>query len=341
MSLTSPRRVDRKTGGRLLILTWLGLLGALAAAVGYVLVLPEAELTEGAPDPVAVVPLSPEPAARAARPGVSAPGRRTPGVLAPGVLAPGETPPWRRNAQAFDETDTRPRVAVVLTGLGLSTAATEAAITQLPAAVTLSFTPYARRLAHWMSLARAKGHEVMLDLPMEPTSYPDDDPGPHTLLTTSSAAQNLERLRWTLERARGYVGVAAVMGSRFSTSPDHLAPILEELKNRGLLYLDNRSSEYSLAGELAAKMGVPRAINERFLDRDEAGPVALDGRLVQLERIALAGGATVAMGRPLPVTIERLRAWSKDLESRGLVLAPISAVADRQRPGRSADGETQ
>ncbi len=315
-----------------MILTWLGLLGALAAAVGYVLVLPEAELTGPTPGPAAVVRLTQEPAATS---GTAKSETQKP------QTAPGDTLPWRRNAQAFDETDTRPRIAVVLTGLGLSTTATEAAITQLPAAVTLSFTPYARRLAHWMSLARAKGHEVMLDLPMEPTSYPDDDPGPQALLTALSAAQNLERLRWILERASGYVGLAAVMGSRFSTSPDHLAPIFDELKDRGLLFLDNRSSEYSLAGELAAKIGVPRAINERSLDRGEAGAVALDGRLVQLERIALAGGATVAMGRPYPVTIERLREWSSDLESRGLVLAPISAVVDRQRPGRSTDGKTQ
>ena len=239
-------------------------------------------------------------------------------------------PMWRRNSQPFDARDERPRIAVVLTGLGLSSAATEAAIKQLPPAVTLSFTPYSRKLNQWIALARVNGHEVMLDLPMEPTSYPNDDPGPQALLTALSSRQNLDRLRWTLDRATGYVGVATIMGSRFTASKNHLEPILTALKNRGLLFLDNRSSDQSIAGQLATKIGVPRAINDRALDRAQASRVAVDARLVQLEGIALAGGAAVAMGRPYPVTIERLREWTREVESRGFVLAPISAVADRQ-----------
>ncbi len=239
-------------------------------------------------------------------------------------------PQWRRNSQPFDARDERPRIAVVLTGLGLSSAATEAAIKQLPPAVTLSFTPYSRKLNQWVALARVNGHEVMLDLPMEPTSYPNDDPGPQALLTALSSRQNLDRLHWTLDRTTGYVGVATIMGSRFTASENHLEPILAALKNRGLLFLDNRSSDQSIAGHLATRIGVPLAINDRALDRAQASRVAIDARLVQLESIALAGGAAVAMGRPYPVTIERLREWTREVESRGFVLAPISAVANRQ-----------
>ncbi len=241
-----------------------------------------------------------------------------------------DMPMWRRNSQPFDARDERPRIAVVLTGLGLSSAATEAAIKQLPPAVTLSFTPYSRKLNQWVALARVNGHEVMLDLPMEPTSYPNDDPGPQALLTALSSRQNLDRLRWTLDRTTGYVGVATIMGSRFTASENHLEPILAALKNRGLLFLDNRSSDQSIAGQLATRIGVPLAINDRALDLAQASRVAIDARLVQLESIALAGGAAVAMGRPYPVTIERLREWTREVESRGFVLAPISAVANRQ-----------
>ena len=254
---------------------------------------------------------------------------------------PEALPLWRRNSQPFDEKDTRPRIAVVLTGLGLSSAGTEAAIKQLPAAVTLSFTPYSRKLNQWIALARVNGHEVMLDLPMEPTSYPQDDPGPRGLLTALSSRQNLERLRWTLDRATGYVGVATVMGSRFTASEQHLTPVLKALKNRGLLFLDNRASDESIAGALASEIGLPRAVNDRALDRAQASRVAIDARLVQIETIARANGTAVAMGRPYPVTIERLRVWTKELRARGFVLAPISAVADRQRLPRTAQRTTQ
>ena len=248
----------------------------------------------------------------------------------PRIAAPDTMPPWKRNSRPFDQNDTRPRIAVVVTGLGLSSAATEAAIKELPPAVTLSFTPYARRLGEYVSLARVNGHEVMLDLPMEPTSYPDDDPGPQALLTALSERQNLERLRWTLDRASGYVGVAAVMGSRFLASVEHLEPVLDEIKRSGLVFLDNRASDESIGGELATKIGIPNAVNDRFLDRTLASRVAIDARLIQLERIAFTDGSAVAMGRPYPVTIERLRDWSKEVEKRGYVLAPITAVAGQK-----------
>jgi hypothetical protein len=121
------------------------------------------------------------------------------------------------------------------------------------------------------------------------------------------------------------------MGSRFTTSESAITPILEALKEKGLIFLDNRSSEESVAGRLAAKIGVASAVNDRTLDLAQANRVAIDARLVQLEGTARAEGVAVAMGRPTPVTIERVREWAKGLPERGFVLAPISAVVDRQR----------
>ena len=234
-------------------------------------------------------------------------------------------------------------IAVVLSGLGLSSAATEAAIKQLPGAITLSFTPYSRRLNEWVALARVHGHEVMLDLPMEPTSYPDDDPGPQALLTALSIAQNMKRLDWALGRATGYVGVVPAMGSRFTASREHIAPVLERIKARGLLFLDNRASEGSVAGKIAEGMALPSAVNDRFLDLAQASRVAVDARLVQIERIARTEGHAVAIGHPYPVTIERLRAWTADLDSRGFALAPISALVGERLHRKTAaqKAETQ
>jgi len=255
----------------------------------------------------------------------------TPPAPAPEIL-----PPWRRHAQPFDAPAKLPRIAIVLTGLGMSSAATEAAIKQLPSAVSLSFTPYSRRLNEWIALARVNGHEVLLDLPMEPTSYPDDDPGPQALLTALSERQNLERLSWALRRATGFVGVTAVMGSRFLASEEHMTPILEELKSRGMMFLDNRASEASVAGPLAQKLGMASAVNDRFLDRAQASRVAVDDRLVQLERIARTKGFAVAIGQTYPVTIERLRAWAAEVETRGFVLVPLTSIAAERMAGQTA-----
>ena len=252
-------------------------------------------------------------------------------VFAPRAPLPREpmAPAWIRYGRSFDANDRRPRVAVVVSELGLSSAATNAAIQNLPAAVTLAFSPYADSLDHWIGLARAAGHEVLLNLPMEPINFPVNDPGPRALLTSLSAQQNLERLDWVLGRVNGYVGVSNHMGSRFTTMPEALKPVLTAINERGLMFVDSRASTRSVAAKVASDIGLPRAINDRQIDQEASRP-AIDGRLAEIERIARESGAAVAMAQPYPVTIERLQAWIGTLETKGLVLAPITAVANRQ-----------
>lgn len=241
------------------------------------------------------------------------------------ALPPAGEPPWQHYAIPFDNEKAGPRIAVVMAGLGLSAAATEAAIKQLPPTVTLSFSPYARLLNQWIALARVNGHEVMLDLPMEPVT--DDDPGPHALMTVLDRAQNLKRLEWLLKRGNSYVGVAGMMGSRFAASQEHMEPILENLNERGLLFLDNRATEESTASALAQNLGLPHVVSDRTLDAAQASRLAINARLSEIERLARENGAAVAMAQPYPVTIERLRDWAVDIESRGFVLTPITALA--------------
>tara|TARA_Y100000588_G_C14225972_1_gene913152 strand:- start:606 stop:1814 length:1209 start_codon:yes stop_codon:yes gene_type:complete len=224
----------------------------------------------------------------------------------------------------FDE---RPRIAVVLCRLGYSQSATRAAIQQLPGAVTLGFVPYAPNLADWMSQARAAGHEVLLQIPMESNSYPTTRLGPHALLTTLSTAENLVRLEWLLSRGSGYVGVINVLGSRFISSSVHVRPILTELKLRGLLYLDASTVRSNILQEVATELGLPNTAINSFLDT-KASRGSIDARLYELEHIAMHFGSAVGLGAPYPVTIERIAAWASTLESKGLVLVPISALVN-------------
>ena len=238
--------------------------------------------------------------------------------------------PWQAYARPVRGGDDRPRVAVILSGLGLSSAATEAAIQGLPGEVTLAFQPFADNIQQWIRLARAAGHEVLLNLPMEPVDFPANDPGPRALFVTLSPDENEERLRWALSRVTGYVGVVNHMGSRFTTSREAMQPILAEIKARGLLYVDARSSARSIATVMASQMQVPRAINDRFLDSREVSRVTIDARLTELERIAKDAGVSIAIGQAFPVTIERVREWAQTLDSKGLALVPVSAVVNTQ-----------
>ncbi len=251
--------------------------------------------------------------------------------------APAGLPAWRRHAAAAPPAgDPRPRIAVAITGLGLSRAATEAAIERLPAAMSLSFSPYAESADASMRAALADGHEVLLDLPMESAAFPAVDPGPQGLLTSLPPEDNLARLRWILGRGETYVGLAAVMGSRFLRDEAALTPVLAELERRGLMFLDNGSSAESAAPAVAARLGLPFARAGRLLDEDEASGVVIEARLAKVERLALADGYAVAVARPLPVTIESLAAWTEQAAERGFALVPVSSVAAAQRAAAQA-----
>lgn len=241
------------------------------------------------------------------------------------VIAPDGRQAWQVYSRPFDRADTRPRIAILIGDLGFSVSASNAAIERLPPGVTLAFAPYAEDLQNWIGKARLHGHEVMLQLPMEPLDYPTNDPGPRALLTSLGAGDNLRRLEWLLGRFSGYVGVTNYMGSKFTTSAADMRPILEALRDRGLLFVDSRSSQRSVAWSVARELRMAHAANNRFID-NEASRLSIDARLEELERIAREHGSAIGIGYPYPVTIERVAAWAGQLERKGLLLAPVSAV---------------
>ena len=247
-------------------------------------------------------------------------------------IAPDGRTPWQTYARPFDNADTRPRIAIVVTDMGHSHAPTNAAIRRLPGPVTLAFSPYAPDLEAWLIAARELGHETLMMLPMEPETYPRDDPGPHTLLTSLGPNVNRDRLEWVLSRGAGYVGVVTEMGSRFTTSEEALSPVLSALGERGLLVLDNGAAADSRIGDLAGRLGLPQAANSRLIDADTERD-SIDLRLQELEDLARENGFAVGLAHPYPLTFERLAAWIPTLERKGIVLAPITAVAGRPTTG--------
>jgi polysaccharide deacetylase 2 family uncharacterized protein YibQ len=240
------------------------------------------------------------------------------------VIGPDGRQAWRVYARPPAEGPQRPRVAILLAGLGLSAPQTQAAI-QLPGEITLGFLPHAQGLAGKIADARAAGHEVLLHIPMEPRNYPSDDPGPHALLTSLTPVANLERLDWSLARAVGYVGIINRLGARLAESEADFKPILTALRDRGLMYLDASESTEAAALRLPERLAMAHTGIDRRIDR-EAARGAIDAQLADLEEIARRTGQAVGLGEPFPVTIERLAHWVATLQSRGIELAPISAM---------------
>jgi uncharacterized protein len=174
--------------------------------------------------------------------------------------------------------------------------------------------------------ARSLGHELLLQVPMEPFDYPDNDPGPQTLVTAMTPEQNIERVQWAMGRFQGYVGVSNQMGARFTASESSFSPIMREIGRRGLIYVDDGSSPRSVAGQIAgsAASGFVRA--NLALDAVPT-PGEIDKALAKLEGLARQNGKAVGFAAAGPMTIDRIVRWAKTVEGRGFALVPITAVS--------------
>jgi polysaccharide deacetylase 2 family uncharacterized protein YibQ len=284
-----------------------------------VITLPDGASVSGDGAPVTAPRIAAQPLTQAPITGLHQPG---PDGVLPRIASDGRVP-----AQVYARpfrADGRPRVAVVVGGLGLNAVTTRAAIERLPAEVTLSFVPYAEGLQGWIDLARAQGHEVMIEMPMEPTGYPANDPGPYTLLASADAADVTAKMNWLLGRATGYFAVTNYLGDRFMTSNEGMNAFMGVLRSRGVAFIDD--------GSMSRRPGAwARASANRVID-EEQSPASIIGQLSALEALAKARGQAMGTGFSYPVTVEAVARWTAGLDARGLQLAPASAMT--QRPGR-------
>jgi hypothetical protein len=224
-----------------------------------------------------------------------------------------------------------PQIAIVMSGLGVSASGTTDAINKLPGPITFAFLPYGGDLERLTTKAQGSGHELLVEVPMEPFDYPDNDPGPQTLITSASPEQNIDRLQWAMSRFQRYVGVTNLMGARFAASELSLLPILREIGKRGLIYVDDGSSPRSLASQIAGGNNLAFAKASVVLDSVPSAS-EIDRALVRLEGIARNNGIAVGFVGALPVSIERVARWAKTAENRGFALVPITAAVGREKP---------
>lgn len=248
-----------------------------------------------------------------------------------GGVLPRISPSGKRASEVYarpggaDQAGSRPKVAIMISGLGISAGGTDAAIRQLPGKVSLAFAPYGLDLQRWVDKAREDGHEVLLQLPMEPFDYPDNDPGPHTMLAEAEAAQNLTHLHWLMSRMTGYFAVTNYMGAKFTASETALRPVLKEIADRGLAYVEDGASPRSTALSLAGTIDLPHGAGSITIDAIQTRE-AISEALDRLEATARKNGQAIGVGSALPATVEAVSQWSRELTRRGLVLVPVSSL---------------
>lgn len=218
-----------------------------------------------------------------------------------------------------------PKITLVLGGMGLNEKLTRKAIDLLPGDVTLGFAPYGENLQEQVNQARVAGHEILLQVPMEPVGYPGNSPGPGTLLSDATPEQNLASLKWLMSRFAGYSGITNYMGARLLGTEEALRPVMKEVTSRGLVYLEDASVSMTVSPKVAKDLRLPLQRAGMVIDANPTAP-AIAEALARLEKEAARNGAAIATGSGLDVTIETVAEWAKTLQERGILLVPVSAA---------------
>ena len=227
----------------------------------------------------------------------------------------------------------------MITGFGLYRTFAERALEQLPADISLAYTPYSSELQNQINGARADGHEVALELPMEPFDYPNNDPGPYTLLTNLPEEANRKRLEWLLARATGYFATVNRQGGRFLSESDSLSPILTSLEERGLGFIDTGNGARNATEDAVPGKDFNWTVATRVVDATKSQR-QIDKALSDLETAAREDGMAIGIGTALPVTVERVSEWAASLADKGIDLVPVSAALATSKPSTGTSPET-
>jgi uncharacterized protein len=218
------------------------------------------------------------------------------------------------------------KIAIIIGGLGISQTSTQRAIRTLPPEITLAFAPQGNSLSRWAQEARRSGHEILLQIPMEPFDFPNVNPGRGTLLADADPQQNLAELRRSMGRFTNYAGVVNYMGARFTSQTAAFQPIIREITGRGLLFVDDGTSARSQTVSLSESAKGAYAMGDLVID-DVQDKDAILKKLDQLEASARASGSAIATGTAFDTTVEAVAAWTEAAKKRGIEIVGVSAVA--------------
>jgi len=232
--------------------------------------------------------------------------------------------PWRYYAKPYERKGTLPMIAIVVCSLGENTAVTDSAL-RLPESIAVSFSPYAHDVANWAKAARLSGHEILLNLPLQPSNYPVSDPGPQGLLVGKPAEETQARLQWLMSRFQGYVGFVTPQNESFSSDNEAFKALLQALSNRGLMLVVGHEPPKSETKQMLESGNTANVVGDVLIDED-LSPTAIQTRLTSLEQIAKTRGYAMGIAQAYPITIQQLNAWAAKLNDAGFVLVPVTFI---------------
>jgi len=216
------------------------------------------------------------------------------------------------------------RIAIIIDDMGLVPTLSARAV-KLPPSITLSYLPYAPHVQQQTESAAATGHDLMLHLPMEPLGH--ENPGPDALFVADSDDVVKAKVHKALASFDGFIGVNNHMGSKFTLDVRGMSLLADALREKGVFFIDSRTSPKSEADTIVRFHGVKAASRDVFLD-DTQTAASIRGELARLEKLAHKNGSAIAIGHPHAVTLDELERWVPEAQARGFVIVPVRALLE-------------
>ena len=217
-----------------------------------------------------------------------------------------------------------PKVAIVIDDLGYDGKLAKRFL-KIKGPLSFSVLPHGTFSKSIARRIHDAGQELLLHLPMEPTGYPEVNPGVGALLVEMTDVELVQTLRKNLDAFPHAKGVNNHMGSKFCENRSKLRPVMLELNTRGLFFLDSRTTSKTKAYMVAQELHVPSAQRNVFLDNIQ-NPRAIRAQLNRLTELARLRGGAIGIAHPHEVTLEVLRREIPKLSEKGIELVPVSQL---------------
>ena len=218
-----------------------------------------------------------------------------------------------------------PRVALIIDDLGYDKKIAKKFL-ELDINLTFSILPHSPFQNEIARLAGSKGIEIMLHLPMEPVEYPEVNPGPGTLLSSMSPDELIHQLQDDLNALPGITGVNNHMGSKLTAESTQMYQIFSILKQRGLFFIDSRTTSDSMGRPSARLFQIPFAERDVFIDH-YLKPNFIRKQIKELIRIARLNGAAVGILHPHSTTYQILHETLPDLKNQVQLVSASKIVS--------------
>lgn len=216
------------------------------------------------------------------------------------------------------------KVALVVRDLGLSKSLTLNTL-DMKNNLTLGFTPYSVDVKNWVDQAVNKGFEVLVNIPMQPTDYPVNDPGPYAMINNLSKGENVSRFNWIATRSDKIAGYYTNEDETFSNSRSNFIPILERIKegDRYLVFGNSSNSDgaVNMSEGLSVNISPVGNVIDTVLEEEK-----IRNKLLLLEAEAMRKGHAVGFLNPYPISLRVVQKWMKEIDNNKLVVVPVSAI---------------